>query len=109
MKGDVKYITNIRIIREESEPEIMAVRAGGIARFSALPCPVLLPRKYDDEPDDGIMELDFVFVGESKKELEVEMEVDILMKMEKLPSWVKGLRINASENSDIELIRHDIT
>lgn len=104
MEGNVKYIRNIRIIREENEPEIMAVRANGIARLSALPSPVLVPRKYDDEPDDGIMELDFAFVGEAETQLDVEMEVDVVMKIKNLPHWVKGLRINATENSDIELI-----
>jgi len=104
MEGNVKYIRNIRIIREEHEPEIMAVRASGIARLSALPRPVLVPREYEDEPGDGIMELDFAFVGEAENQLDVEMEVDVVLKLKNLPAWVRGLRINATENSDIELI-----
>jgi CYTH domain-containing protein len=104
MTGNVKYIRNIMIIREESEPDIMAVRANGLARLSALPRPVLVPREYDVEPDDGIMELDFAFVGEAENVIDVEMEVDTVLKIKNLPHWVKGLRINASENSDIELI-----
>jgi hypothetical protein len=36
--------------------------------------------------------------------MDVEIEVDVVFRIKNLPDWVKGVKINASENSDIELL-----
>ena len=35
---------------------------------------------------------------------DVELEVDVVFRIKNLPDWVQGVKINAEENSDIELI-----
>ena len=104
MKSIVRYVNNIRIIRKEKETELMAIKANGIAVINSLVSPVLVPREYSDVPRDGIFELDFKLEQGQQSVPNVELEVDVVFKIKDLPPWVKGVKINASENSDIELI-----
>ena len=104
MNGNVRYVKNIRIIKHENEPDLMAVKAIGVAVINNLINPVLVPKKYTEAPSDGILELDFILLPYGDDIPDVEMEVDVILKLKNLPPWVKGLKINASENSDIELI-----
>ena len=104
MNKEIKYVKDIRIFKEADEPDLMAIKARGIACLKNLVAPVLVPREYSDAPADGIFELDFT-VDESHDEyVDVELEVDVVFRIKNLPDWVKGIRINAAENSDIELI-----
>jgi hypothetical protein len=48
--------------------------------------------------------MDFVLIPSEDEISDIEMEVNIVFKIKDLPHWVKGLRVNAAENSDIELI-----
>jgi hypothetical protein len=84
---------------------LFAIKATGIADLKHLLAPVLISSSNPDQPaKDGIYELDFV-LGDSGEELtEVEMEVDVVFRFKKVPEWVKGIKINARDNSDIELI-----
>lgn len=104
MKSTVRYVNNIRIIRKENEYELMAIKAKGIAVINGLINPVLVPKEYNDAPSDGIFELDFMLEDAQNYMPHVELEVDVVFRIKDLPSWVKGVKINASENSDIELI-----
>lgn len=104
MKSIVRYVNNIRIIRKEKETELMAIKANGIAVINSLVSPVLVPREYSDVPGDGIFELDFKLEQGQQSVSNVELEVDVVFKIKDLPPWVKWVKINASENSDIELI-----
>lgn len=104
MKSTVRYVNNIRIIRKEKESELMAIKAKGIAVINSLVNPVLIPKEYNDVPGDGIFELDFKLEDAQHHMPHVELEVDVVFRIKDLPSWVKGVKINASENSDIELI-----
>lgn len=101
----IKLIKNLEVIRETTEADILAVRATGIAALKHLISPVLVNTKEYKEPtDDGIFELDFVLGSSGDDLIDVEMEVDVVFKFKTLPAWVKGIRVNAEENSDIELI-----
>lgn len=101
----VKYIKDIKIIREENEPQVMAIKARGVAELRHLLSPVLVSSSDPGKPtSDGIYEMDFV-LGDSGSQLtEVELEVDVVFRFRNLPEWVKGIKVNAQENSDIELI-----
>jgi hypothetical protein len=104
MKSGIKYIRRIKIIRDDTEPGILGIKAEGVADFLTSLRPVLIPRKTDEDPGDGIYELDFR-LDESPQEIkDVEIEVNVVFRLKNVPSWVKGFRINADENSDIELI-----
>lgn len=101
----VKYIKGIRILHEKDEPRIMAIKATGVAELKHLLSPVLVAASDPDKPtEDGIYEMDFVLGSTGDAITEVEMEVDVIFKFKNLPDWVKGIKINARENSDIELI-----
>ena len=104
MSASLKYVNGLRVVLPESEPELVAIKANGIAKISQLYTPVLVPRKHDEAPEDGILELDIHFVPAEDAFDDVEMEVELVLNKDELPSWVKGLRVNAAENSDIELI-----
>jgi hypothetical protein len=104
MKGRIKYVREIQVIKDGSGPELLAIKARGVAEIKMVIAPVLIPRKYEKEPEDGIYELDFAFDESADEFTSVEFEVEVILPVDKLPDWVKGIRINASENSDIELL-----
>ncbi|OQX79999.1 MAG: hypothetical protein B6D61_02620 [Bacteroidetes bacterium 4484_249] len=104
MKDKVRFVKDIRIVKEDTEPDLMAIRARGIAELKKLIAPVLIAREYDTIPEDGIYELDFVLDAAREEMTNVELEVDVVFRVKSLPKWVKGVKINAAENSDIELI-----
>ena len=105
MISKVNFVKNIKLVREKVAPELLAIKATGIAELKHLLAPVLVSAKdYDIPPEDGIYELDFVMDDAVKKYTDVELEVDVVFKFKNIPEWVKGIKINAKENSDIELI-----
>ena len=101
----VKYIKDIRIVKEDADSGILTVMATGIASLKNLLSPVLVSSENQVPRKDGIYELDFVLGSTGEKEIDVELEVDVVYKIKKIPSWVKGIKVNAKENSDIELIQ----
>ena len=104
MSAKLRLVNGLQVILPENEPGLMEIKANGIAKISQLYVPVLVPRKHDKVPEDGILELDILLVPAENAETDVELEVDLVLNKDELPYWVKGLRVNAAENSDIELI-----
>ena len=101
----VKYIKSIQVIRDKEEPQMMAIKASGIAELKHLISPVLVSASDPQKPSsDGIYEMDFVLGDTGSTPMEVEMEVDVVFRFRNLPKWVKGIKVNARDNSDIELI-----
>jgi hypothetical protein len=104
MKNEITYVKDLRIIKEAAEPDLMAIKARGIAAIKRLIAPVLKPREYLVEPSDGIYELDFTLDESHQDFIDVELEVEVVFRIKNLPDWVKGVKVNAAENSDIELL-----
>jgi hypothetical protein len=104
MNDKIRYVRDIQIVKDDAEPDLMAIKARGIAEIKKLIAPVLVPRNYGEAPSDGIYELDFKLDESDREYANVELEVDVVFRIKNLPDWVKGVKINASENSDIELI-----
>ena len=104
MEDKIKYIKNIQVVKDDTEPKLLAIKARGIAEIKKLLTPVLVPREYDSAPEDGIYELDFILDTTDKEYTSIEIELDVVVRVKNLPDWVKGVKINASENSNIELV-----
>ncbi len=104
MNDTIRFVKDIRIVKDDNEPDLMAIKAKGIAELKKLIAPVLVPKKYDQIPEDGIYELDFELENTSEEMTNVELEVEVVFRVKSMPDWVKGVKINAEENSDIELI-----
>jgi hypothetical protein len=104
MNEKIRFVKDIRIMKETSEPDLMAIKAKGIAELRKLIAPVLIPKEYKTIPEDGIFELDFVLDKTGEQLTNVELDVEVVFRVKSLPDWVKGVKINAAENSDIELI-----
>jgi len=104
MNDKIRYVRDIRIVKDDAEPDLMAIKARGIAEIRRLIAPVLVPREYSTVPEDGIYELDFRLDETDNQYTDVELEVDVVFRIKNLPAWVKGVKVNATENSDIELI-----
>ncbi len=101
----IRYLKDVRVIREETDPEMLAIKATGIAQLKHLLSPVLIAGEQNDvSTNDGVYELDFVLGQTGVDAVDVEMEVDVVFRMKNIPDWVKAIKINALENSDIELI-----
>ena len=105
MNGKIRFVKDIRIIKEDTEPDLMAIKAKGIAELKKLIAPVLVPREYKEIPEDGIYELDFMLDSTGEELTNVELDVEVVFRVKSLPEWVKGVKINAAENSDIELLQ----
>ncbi len=106
MNDKIRYVKDVRIVKDDAEPDLMAIKARGIAEIKKLIAPVLVPRDYAEAPEDGIYELDFVLDKTDEAYTNVELEVDVVFRIKNLPEWVKGVKINAADNSDIELIKN---
>ena len=105
MNGIIKFVKNIQIIRENTNPDLFAVKATGVAELQRMLAPVLVSsRNYENAPKDGVYELDFVLGAAQDEMTEVEMEVDVVFRFKKIPKWVKAIKVNATENSDIEIL-----
>ena len=104
MEHKIRFVKDIRIVKEDNEPDLLAIKAKGVAELKKLIAPVLVPREYDKPPEDGIYELDFILDNTGEDYTNVELEVDVVFRVKAMPDWVKGVKINAAENSDIELI-----
>jgi len=104
MKNEVTFVKDIRIVKETAEPGLMAIKARGIATIKKLIAPVLIPKEYLSEPEDGIFELDFTLDDSHQDFVDVELDVEVVFRIKNLPEWVKGVKVNAAENSDIELL-----
>jgi hypothetical protein len=69
MNGIIKFVKNIQIIRENSNPDLFAVKATGVAELQRMLAPVLVSsRNYENAPQDGVYELDFV-LGATQDEM----------------------------------------
>ena len=77
----IRYVRDIRIVREDSEPDLLAIKARGVAELKKLIAPVLQPRDYKDIPEDGIYELDFVLSETREEYTDVELEVDVVFRV----------------------------
>ena len=104
MTDKIRYVRDIQIVKNDDEPDLTAIKAKGIAVIRKLIAPVLVPREYPEIPEDGIYELDFLLDKTQEEYINVELEVEVVFRIKNLPDLVKGVKINASENSDIELI-----
>jgi hypothetical protein len=101
----INFIKSIRLIKDESEAGLIALKAIGIAELSYLLSPSLISSLKNDNPhNDGIYELDFILDSSDKDYTSMEMEVNIVFRIKSLPAWVKGFKVNAKENSDIVLM-----
>ena len=101
----IRYLKDVRVIREETNPEMLAIKATGVAQLKHLLSPVLVASEHNnDSANDGVYELDFVLGQTGIDLVDVEMEVDVVFRMKNIPNWVKAIKVNALENSDIELI-----
>jgi hypothetical protein len=104
MKNEITFVKEIRIVKDSATKDLMAIKARGIASINKLIAPVLVPKDYPEEPADGIFELDFTLDETHEEFINVELEVEVVFRVKNLPEWVKGVKINAAENSDIELL-----
>ncbi|HNQ83520.1 MAG TPA: hypothetical protein PLW31_13835 [Bacteroidales bacterium] len=104
MKSEIKYVKEIRIIKEKDEEGLMAIRARGVASVRRIVAPKLVPKDYTEAPGDGIYELDFTLGCNHEEFMDIDLEVEVVFRIRSLPAWVKGVKINAAENSDIELV-----
>jgi len=104
MNDKIRYVRDIQIVKDDAAPDLMAIKARGVAEIKKLIAPVLVPRNYEEAPPDGIYELDFKLDDSDQEYTNVELEVDVVFRIKNLPEWARGIKINASENSDIELI-----
>ncbi len=91
MNDTIRFVKDIRIFKDDVEPDLMAIKAKGIAELKKLIAPVLVPKNYDLIPEDGIYELDFELENTSEEMPYVEIEVEVVFRVKSMPDSVKGV------------------
>lgn len=104
MNDKIRYVNRIQVVKDNQEPGLMTIKAEGTADIRILSNPVLVPREYAEAPEDGIYELDFQLSPTEEQFTEIEMEVNVIFRIGKVPDWVRAVKINASDNADIEVV-----
>jgi hypothetical protein len=104
MKSKIRFVKGIHVLRNGGAGKELAIRANGLAEVNIRMTPLLVPRDYTEEPADGIYELDFTLEENLGEATRMEVEVEVAFHIKNMPAWVRGVRINACDNSDIELL-----
>lgn len=104
MTDKIKYVKNIQVIKSKDGSEHLLIKAKGIAEINKLVNPVLRPGKNEKMEEEGIYELDFVLESTKFSNAAVEVEMDVELRIKNLPKGIIAIKVNASDNSDIEII-----
>jgi len=104
MTNKIKYVRDIQIIKSAENPELILIKAKGIAEITKLIAPVLVPGENKNLCEDGVYELELKFDPAEDEGLSVDLEVEVELRIKNLPASIKAVKIIASENSDIELL-----
>jgi hypothetical protein len=104
MTDVIRYVKDIQIIKSEKDPGQILIKAKGVAEINKVLAPVLVPGKNNNLSEEGIYELEFKFDSPETGGMAFEIEMDVELRIKNLPPGIKGIKITASENSDIELI-----
>lgn len=104
MTDKIKYVKDIQVIKSNDGSGLLLIKAKGIAEINKLINPVLVPGKNGKMKEEGIYELDFKLEPTEFTNVAVELEMEVELRIKNLPKGIKAIKINASDNSDIELI-----
>ena len=61
MTNKIKYVRDIQIIKSAENPELILIKAKGIAEITKLIAPVLVPGENKNLCEDGVYELELKF------------------------------------------------
>lgn len=101
----IKYLKDLVVLRDEKYPELIQLKIAGIARLKHLLSPIIASANEQDlSPVDGIYELDLMLSDTDGESLDVDLEMNVVIQLKNLPNNVKAIRVNAEDNSEIEII-----
>jgi hypothetical protein len=101
----IKYLKDLVVLRDEKYPELIQLKIAGIARLKHLLAPIIASvNEQDLSPVDGIYELDLMLSDTDGESLDVDLEMNVVIQLKNLPNNVKAIRVNAEDNSEIEII-----
>lgn len=101
----VKYIKDLKVIKSTDAEGVVLIKARGITEMKKMISASFTSISESKIPTkDGILELDFVLGSLENEVVAVELEFDVAVKLKAIPDWVKGIKVNALENSDIEIL-----
>jgi hypothetical protein len=103
----IKYLKDLVVLRDEKHPELIQLKIAGIATLKHLLSPIFASaNKQEIYPDDGIFELDLILSDTDGEPLDVELEMTVIIPLKNLPHNVIAIRVNAEDNSEIEIINY---
>lgn len=107
MKSKILSVESACFHINKSNPPELAINAIGTTNSSGWKNGELIPYTYVIEPQDGVLDFDFVALQPNGIVLLVLTPIDAVGEVE-LENWVKGIRIHSSSNS-IEIMLDDNT
>jgi hypothetical protein len=101
----IKLLKGLMVQRDQENPELVQLRVTGITGLKQLLSPVIASvEKHDKSSGEGIYEFDLLLSETGMELMDVDLEVSVIFQIKDLPGWVKAIRVNAEENSEIEII-----
>jgi len=91
-------VKHVQLERVEGNSQQLMISAVGEVRTAGWGSPSLRPRAYNVPPEDGIQEFDFVAEPPGGPAAQVITTVSARFRMEKVSSWLKGVRVHSSSN-----------
>lgn len=103
----IQYLTNLQVVFDNNRHHnLVMLEAEGYSNEEMIGIPSFLKKSgITDLPPDGVLEFDFVI-----EPLDIEIRevlswsTKIVFDLNKFPGKLKGIKVNAIENSDIVLI-----
>lgn len=91
-------IYSVEIVKFNIEESKLTIYASGKTNSSDWEKGVLIPFSYKEQPEDGILDFDFVATSPRKKALWTSSVIPS-KRVIPLEDWVRGIRIHSSSNS----------
>ena len=105
MDQKARIIDELTVKRcDENEP-FMLVTVKAIIPIKGTSKPFLRQvNQQDNEQPEGILEFDLICDQMGEPVSDTEIEVSMVLDCSKLPAWVKAIRVNGTDNFNIEAI-----
>ena len=105
----IQYLTNLQVVFDNNaNRNLVMLEAEGYSNDETIGIPSFVKKTgIADLPPDGVLEFDFVIEPLDDEIRDVlSWSSKIIFDLNKFPGKLKGIKVNALENSDIVLI-HD--
>jgi hypothetical protein len=104
----VYQIKDVRLTRYRSDPPKLLIEVDGTVISSGYTAPELVEYVYVQPPPSGVYEFDFCATPPTGRSADVISSILVKHIVEPMPKSLKGVKVYASSNSQVELLGAEI-